>query len=245
MPRRARIVVPGLPLHIVQRGNNRADCFFSDDDRRFFLHHLVRLSGQEACDVHAYCLMTNHVHLLLTPHRAEGCARLMRRVDLLHSQYVNRKYGRTGSLWEGRFRSCVVDSETYLLQCYRYIESNPVRAGMVSRAGDHPWSSYGFNALGAESSWLVPHEEYIRLGASAPERCDRYRALFADHVDVQGIREATNGNFPLGTEPFLQALARKLGRRVAPGRPGRPVRAGVAAEADLLACGGKRGASLI
>ena len=237
MPRRARIVVPGLPLHVVQRGNNKAVCFFSDDDHRFYLHQLARLSGQTACDVHAYCLMTNHVHLLLTPRHADACARLMRRLDLLHSQYLNRKYRRTGSLWEGRFRSCIVDSETYLLQCYRYIESNPVRAGMVSRPDEYSWSSYGFNALGDESSWIEPHAEYLRLGSSAMERRGQYRALFDLDVDARGIRDATNGNHALGSKSFLDALGKRLGRRVAPGRPGRPAQAGETHAADLFAPG--------
>ena len=237
MPRRARIVVPGLPLHIVQRGNNKALCFFCDDDRRFYLHHLARLSVQTASEVHAYCLMTNHVHLLLTPRRADSSARLMRRLGLLHSQYVNRKYRRTGSLWEGRFRSCVVESETYLLQCYRYIESNPVRAGMVSRPDDYSWSSYAFNALGAESSWIEPHAEYLRLGSDALQRRCQYRTLFSVEVDTRGIREATNGNHALGSKRFLDALGKRLGRPVVPGRPGRPAKGGEGGTTDLFASG--------
>lgn len=161
----------------------------------------------------------------------------MRRLDLLHSQYVNRKYRRTGSLWEGRFRSCVVESETYLLQCYRYIESNPVRAGMVSRPDDYSWSSYGSNALGDESPWIEPHAEYLGLGSSALERRNQYKALFDVDVDARGIRDATNGNHALGSESFRDALGKRLGRRVAPGRPGRPAEGGEADTADLFAPG--------
>lgn len=235
MPRRARITVPGLPLHLVQRGNNKAACFHCDDDRRFYLHHLARLSGQAACEVHAYCLMTNHVHLLPTPRGADSAARLMRRLDLLHSQYLNRKYRRTGSVWEGRFRSCVVESESYLLQCYRYIEANPVRAGMVSRPDEYCWSSHGFNTAAEPSSWLVPHAEYLRLASSTQERGRQYRALFDVEVDAQGIRDATNGNRALGTKPFLDALGASLGRPVVPGRPGRPARRGESDTEDLVA----------
>lgn len=236
MPRRARIVVPGLPLHVVQRGNNKAVCFLSDDDHRFYLHQLARLSGETACGIHAYCLMTNHAHLLLTPRYPESCSRLMRRLDLLHSQYMNRKYCRTGSLWEGRFRSCVVESETYLLRCYRYIESNPVRAGMVSRPDEYPWSSYGFNALGEDASWITPHAEYLRLGSSAAERSVQYRALFEVDVDARAIRDATNGNHALGSKSFVDELEKTLGRRVTPGRPGRPAQSGSADESSLFAC---------
>jgi putative transposase len=222
MPRRARIVVPGLPLHVVQRGNNKAACFFDDDDRRFYLHHLSRLSSQSGCAVHAYCLMTNHVHLLLTPETTASCARLMRRLDLLYSQYANRKYRRSGSLWEGRFRSCVVESETYLLQCYRYIESNPVRAGMALQPAEHRWSSYACNALGADIPLITPHEEYLRLGADAVERQSAYRTFFDAALDLRRIRDATNGNFPLGADAFVKRLGHMLGTRVTRARAGRP-----------------------
>jgi putative transposase len=215
MPRRARIVIPGLPLHVVQRGNNKQACFFDDDDRRFYLHHLSRLSKQCACEVHAFCLMTNHVHLLITPLKVHSAAKLMRRLDLLYTQYANRKYERSGSLWEGRFRSCVVESDACLLQCYRYIESNPLRAGLVRQLDDYPWSSYAFNALGAEaSSLLVPHDQYLRLGTDGSERQQNYRALFGCAPDVNKIREATNGNFPLGTDEFVKTLGETLKTRL-------------------------------
>ncbi len=246
MPRRARIVFPGLPLHVVQRGNNKATCFFDDEDRRFYLHHLERLSRQVTCEVHAYCLMTNHVHLLVTPRQAESSGQLFRRLHLLHSQYINRKRGRTGSLWEGRFRSCVVESETYLLHCYRYIESNPVRAGLARDPGDYPWSSYAANALGSPSSLLTDHEEYVRLGACASERRANYRRLFDGAGEAAKIREATNGNFPLGSAAFLERLGNALGRRVTRGQAGRPVRQPASSgNHELVTLRGKRGASLI
>ncbi len=175
--------------------------------------------------MHAYCLMTNHVHLLLTPHKPDSCARLMRRLDLLHSQYINRKYQRTGTLWEGRFRSCIVESETYLLHCYAYIERNPVRAAIVKSPADYKWSSYEANALGVENELLTPHGEYLRLGREVPERCASYRNLFASEETVAKIREATNGNFVLGSEAFIQKLSTVLGTRVSRGRPGRPAHA--------------------
>jgi len=227
--------LPGVPLHVVQRGNNRSACFFGDEDRSFYLHHLSRLASLSACDVHAYCLMTNHVHLLLTPRTAQAVAQLMRRLDLLYSQYVNRKYGRTGSLWEGRFRSCVVESEAYLLHCYRYIELNPVRANLVRHAAQYRWSSYGCNALGAEPGLLMPHAEYLRLGADMSERTRNYLALFEYSADVTSqIREATNGNFALGTKAFVERLASSLGRRVQRRRPGRPVRQRLLQESEGL-----------
>jgi putative transposase len=225
MPRRARIIVPGIPVHIVQRGNNRAQCFFSPQDRSFYLHHLGRLLGESSCALHAYCLMTNHVHLLMTPERPDSCSRLMRRLDLLHSQYINRLYKRTGSLWEGRFRSCVVESEAYALRCYRYVEMNPVRAGIVQHPGHYDWSSYRANAEGAQDALVTPHDEYLRLGRGQRERQDAYRDFLGSCGDnPQAIREATNGNSVLGSRSFMRSLSTALGRRVERGIAGRPVK---------------------
>ena len=228
MPRRARLVLPGMPVHIRHRGNNRQPCFFADEDRAFYLFHLRRLLFHAACRLHAYCLMPNHAHLLVTPTTVAGCGRLMQRVAQLHAQYINRTYGRSGTLWEGRFRSCIVQFEEYLLACYRYIDSNPVRAGLCGDPADFAWSSYRFNARGAADGALAPHEQYEALGATLGERRQAYIALFAGdqrYWRIDEIRKATDGNFALGDERFKRALAAKLGRRVEPGKPGRPVRA--------------------
>ena len=225
MSRRGRIVVPGVPLHVIQRGNNRSACFAEDEDRGFYLHHLGRLARQEGCEIHAYCLMTNHVHLLLTPTREESCSKLLQRLGLLHTRYSNRKYGRTGTLWEGRFRSCLVQSQFYLLACYRYIELNPVRAGMVDDPAAFPWSSYRANAVGFPDNLLTPHPEYTQLGR------DQYRTLFAGVLDpalVGDIRATTNGGFALGGDAFIREMAGLLGRRVSKGTPGRPPRSELA-----------------
>lgn len=223
-------MLSGIPVHIVQRGNNRQRCFYEEQDRSFYLMHLARLSRAEDCALHAYCLMANHIHLLVTSDRLDGCARLMKGLGQLHTQYVNRNYGRTGTLWEGRFRSCLVQSEDYLLACYRYIESNPVRAAICSRPGDYPWSSYKSNAEGPRAGFLIPHEEYSRLGITDKERCAAYRAMF-DHAlepdRIREIREATCGNFALGDDMFKKNISKMLGRRVEPGVPGRPSRENV------------------
>ena len=216
-------MVPGVPVHAIQRGNNRAPCFTEDEDRAFFLHHLGRLAYDESCDVHAYCLMTNHVHLLLTPGREQSCARLFKRLGLLHTQYTNRKYRRSGTLWEGRFRSSLVQTDFYLLACYRYIELNPVRAGMVADPGAYPWSSYRANAEGIPDARITPHAEYLDLGR------DQYRSLFGSHLDpdlIREIRSTTNSGYVLGAEAFRLRMAGLLGRRVSKGPPGRPLQAG-------------------
>lgn len=227
MPRRARIMLPDVPVHVVHRGNNRQACFYGDQDRVFYLFHLRRLLPQSECALHAYCLMTNHVHLLLTARTDTGCAVLMKRLSQLHTQYVNRNYDRTGSLWEGRFRSSLVQSERYLLACYRYIEMNPVRAGLCAKPADYEWSSYRANVAGSDAPLLTPHPEYQRLGITTASRQWAYADLFAsghDVVPIDDIRKAVNGNFALGDEAFKRRLAALLGRRVEPSRPGRPVK---------------------
>jgi len=221
-------MLAGMPVHIRHRGNNRQLCFFSDEDRAFYLFHLRRVLYEAACRLHAYCLMPNHVHLLVTPQTPYACAHLMQRAAQLHSQYMNRTYQRTGSLWDGRFRSCIVQCEEYLLACYRYIDSNPVRAGLCGDPGDFAWSSYRFNARGVPDGALSPHEQYAALGATLGERRQAYMALFAGderYWRIDDIRKATDGNFALGDERFRRELAAKLGRRVEPGKAGRPMKA--------------------
>ena len=229
----------GMPVHITHRGNNRQDCFYAEGDRAFYLFHLRRLLPNAQCALHAYCLMTNHVHLLLTPATVDSCARLMQRLAQLHTQYVNRTYGRSGSLWEGRFHSCLVQSEEYLLACYRYVERNPVEAGLCDRPGEYEWSSCRTNAHGIIDSAISPHEEYLRLGSGAESRRAAYRELLAEPVPsktLDEIRAATHGNFALGNEVFTRAVSLALGKRAYRGTPGRPSQSGSCVEdqADLF-----------
>ena len=227
MPRCARISLPGIPWHIIQRGNDRSVCFHAEDDYQFYLHYLQEFADRFGCRLHAYVLMTNHVHLLLTPEEEDSAALMMKHLGQRYVQYVNRTYGRSGTLWEGRFRSCLTQSEDYVLACHRYIELNPVRAGMVLRPQDYRWSSYHANGLGRANALLTPHAEYLRLGREATARRAAYRALFRAHVDealTDEIRDATNGNFVLGDERFQAQIAQVLGRRVVRGKAGRPVK---------------------
>lgn len=219
MARRARLVLPDVPLHIIQRGNNRSPCFFSDADYRVYLDMLRECAEDTGCDLHAYVLMTNHVHLLISPSDTEAPGSLMRRLGQRYVQYVNRRQGRSGTLWEGRFRSSLVDDERYLLVCQRYIELNPVRAGIVSDPESYQWSSYRTNALGAHSKLLTPHAVYAGLARDQGERLAAYRGLFKEALSQQElarIRQASNGNFALGTEKFTNAAAAALGRTVLP-----------------------------
>ena len=184
-----------MPLHVRHRGHNRGCCFFAEGDYRLYLRLLEEHACKHDCAVHAYCLMTNHVHLLVTPHTGVGLAQMMKYVAQLYTQRVNWVHTRTGSLWEGRFRSCPVPTKRYLLACYRYVELNPVAAGMVGQPGDYPWSSYRANAEGRQTGLINRHP-------ACPEPA-AYRALFDEGLDpseAADIRRATAGGFAAGSE---------------------------------------------
>ena len=225
MPRRSRIIVPGVPLHIIQRGNNRQSCFFSDEDYLFYLEWLTEDSQSAGCSIHAYVLMTNHVHLLLTPQKIDSAGNLMKRLGQRYVQYINRTYKRSGTLWEGRFRSSLIQQQEYLFTCQRYIEMNPVRAGIVVHPGEYRWSSYQVNGQGDKSDLITHHVLYRHLGHDDAERQFAYRELFRHELEpgeIDKIRKATNGNFALGTIRFADEISKMLGRRVTPGKAGRP-----------------------
>jgi len=188
MPRRPRIKLAEVPQHIVQRGINREPCFFAEEDYHCYLHWLQKSAGDWHCAIHAYVLMTNHVHLLVTPEQPDGIAKMMQSIGRRYVQYINRSYRRSGSLWEGRFKSSLVQAEEYLLTCMRYIELNPVRAGLVAAPGEYRWSSFRSNALGHEDALVTPHSCYYALGRSPALRQAAYRALFRDEASGTGPR---------------------------------------------------------
>jgi putative transposase len=230
MPRRRRIDLPGIPQHIVQRGNNRGVCFFSNDDRFAYLHLLLKHARTLCVDVHAYVLMTNHVHLLATARQHGAISTLMQDIGREYVQLVNATNRRSGTLWEGRFYSCLVDSERYLLTCMRYIELNPIRACMVDDPADYPWSSFPANALDRTNELITGHDAYVALGCSSSERCRAYRELFAsalDPEDERALRRHTQQRAAWGSERFQQEVAAMLGRAVSTRPPGRPRRAPV------------------
>lgn len=228
MPRRARVLLPGVTLHLIQRGNNRSACFFAEEDYQFYLEQLADQARKHDCAIHAWCLMTNHVHLLLTPAKPESAGLLMKGLGQRYVQYINRTYRRSGTLWEGRFRSCLMQEDSYVLACYRYIEMNPVRAGMVEHPAEYRWSSYRVNAQAEQSELIKPHALYQALGEAGRARAETYRELFRHQLDpglVDQIRSATNGNYALGSSRFTAEVERVLGRRVTRGKPGRPKQA--------------------
>lgn len=225
MPRYMRPVVPGIPLHIIQRGNDRRPCFFGEVDRLVYLDMLRESLTPAECKLHAYVLMSNHVHLLVTPEQASSAAELMKRCGERFVQYVNRRYKRTGTLWEGRYKSCLVQDDAYLLVCHRYIELNPVRAGMVNAPDEYFWSSYRCNAHGAASNILTPHSIYAELGKTKVDREAGYRRLFADAIstdELDHIRSTLNRGTIFGSERFAESMETIWGNNIMPRRQGRP-----------------------
>ncbi|WP_456379394.1 transposase [Thiolapillus sp.] len=225
MPRLPRITPVGVPVHVIQRGNNRQLCFGSEEDHAAYLHWLGEYAGKYGVDVHAWVLMSNHVHLLCTPQQEGGLSRLMQSLGRRYVRYFNHQYQRTGTLWEGRYKSCLVQAEDYLLQVYRYIELNPVRAGMLDAPGAYAWSSYQINALGSESVLCTPHDEYLRLGQTGDERQEHYRRLFEHHLDdktLATIRTQINRGMVIGNARFREELEALTGARLKLKQRGRP-----------------------
>lgn len=225
MPRRPRLSLSGIPWHIIQRGNNRAACFYAEEDYRRYLDELAAQTRRFGCAIHAYVLMTNHVHLLLTPSHVNSAGLMMKHLGQRYVQYVNRTYRRSGTLWEGRFRSCLTQTEDYVLACYRYIELNPVRAAMVRHPGDYRWTSFQANGNGSKDTLITPHDQYLRLGRTETARLASYQSLFKAHLDpelIGQIRSATNGNYALGSTLFEEEIGKMLQRRVTRGHAGRP-----------------------
>lgn len=223
MARLPRFVIPGQPQHVIVRGNNRSDIFRADADYQFYLEKLQLACDKHECKIHAYVLMTNHVHLLITPQTEEGLSKLMQMLGRYYVQYYNDTYQRSGTLWEGRYKSTLVDSETYLLTCMRYIELNPVRAGMVKHPSEYRWSSYHSNAADLANELVVPHIEYMRLGLFPDVRQTEYRKLFKQHISetsLNEIREATNKSWVLGSDRFKNRVQKKLDRPVEPSAKG-------------------------
>lgn len=228
MARLPRYVVPGQPQHIIQRGNNRQVIFAAEADYQFFRDALIEAAKQHGLIIHAYVWMTNHIHLLATPMFEHSISKVFQSVGRKYVQYFNFTYKRSGTLWEGRYRATVVDSERYLLTVMRYIELNPVRAGMCQHPAEYPWSSYAFNALGVvgpNTEWLQPHEEYLRFGLNLAEWQTGYLALFNTEIekdDLINIRESVHKEWALGGDKFKETIALLSNRPAASKGIGRP-----------------------
>ena len=204
MARRTRLCPAGIPQHIIQRGNNRQRCFLDATDFATFANCLAEYSTHYEVAIHAWVFMDNHVHLLVTPMHDDAVSGMMQAVGRRYVRYFNDRYKRTGTLWEGRYRSCLVQKSDYFLACQRYIELNPVRARMVAFPVEYHWSSYQCNALGTPSNLCTPHDEYLLLGSNDFERMENYRRLFAGDSEIPDdyISRTVNTGSVLGDEQF-------------------------------------------
>jgi len=225
MPRKPRFNLVGIPQHVIQRGNNREPCFFAEEDYRRYLDDLSESASKFHCRFHAYVLMTNHVHLLVTPMVKSGISQMMQALGRRYVYYVNKTYKRTGTLWEGRYKSSLIDSDHYLLTCMRYIELNSVRANMVNHPGEYKWSSYHANAQGSVDQLIEPHPLYLELDDDPVKRQEVYRELFCHHMDndlLHEIRESLNHELVLGRSYFKDKIEEMTKRQTRLGMPGRP-----------------------
>ena len=225
MARKPRFALPGIPQHIIQRGNNREPSFYSAEDYQRYLQDLREASERNNVAIHAYVLMTNHAHVLATPGNPHGVTFMMQDLGRKYVRYINHTYRRTGTLWEGRYKACLVDSEAYLLACMRYIELNPVRAKMVMHPGEYSWSSYAHNANGRPNELIQPHPIYKGLGTGNEERQTAYRELYRAHMEpdqIHDIRSTLNQELVLGRDDFKDRIEQMTKRQARPGLTGRP-----------------------
>ena len=225
MPRKPRFYLPGTPVHIVQRGHSREPVFFENDNYSAYLEWLEQASERYGCAIHAYVLMTNHIHILATPDNQNSISQMMQYLGRHYVPYINHNYGSSGSIWEGRYKASMIHEDEYLLTCMRYIELNPVRANMVKTPGAYRWSSFRVNGRGEGNTLVQPHSLYQSLGRTRQQRQDAYQALFKTHVDhktAENIRSAWQTGTPLGNEDFRRKVEQKLQCRVGQARRGRP-----------------------
>lgn len=219
MARLPRFVLPGFPQHVIQRGNNCQQILFAEDDYWFLWEKIATAAAKFQCQIHAYVLMPNHFHLLLTPLQEDGIGKLMQYVGRYYVQYFNGRYERTGTLWEGRYRATLIQPGDWLIPVSRYVEQNPVRAGLVDAPGSYGWSSYGANAQGADDQLVTPHAVYERLGRSRKARLGAYAKGFDTPLDeaiLAEIRDATNKAWVLGDSGFCDGIEGQLNRRTSP-----------------------------
>jgi len=225
MPRKPRFFLPNIPVHVVIRGNARQVVFAEDTDRKVYLDWLKAATEKEKVNIHAYVLMDNHVHILLSTNEPHNISRVMQHIGRKYVPYFNHKYGKSGTLWEGRFKGSMIESEQYLLCCYRYIELNPVRANMVKRPEEWRWSSYACNAYGEKDKLIKPHEVYLMIHKDKNKRVDYYRGSFKQVLEpslINDLRSAVQTGTPLGNDRFKEEVEQLLGVKVGYAKRGRP-----------------------
>lgn len=227
MARLPRLFIPAQPQHVILRGNNKQPIFEDDDDRRMFLDRLREAARQHGLAIHAYCLMPNHLHLLATPANGRSLSVALQALGRYYVLYFNRRHGRSGTLWEGRYRATVIEAERYLLVCTRYIELNPVRAGLAERPESYAWSSCAHHVGLAVDALVTDHPLYWALGNTPFERQRAYQDSFAQplpEADIKAIRDATQKGWLLGSDAYTARMAARANRRITPLTRGRPRR---------------------
>ena len=225
MPRQPRLIVAGYPHHINLRGNNRSAIFDNDKDRRFFLKCLEEAKKKTSSKIYAYCLMTNHVHLLIEPRTNNAISDMLQSLGRRYVRYINAAYKRTGTLWEGRFKSSLVSQDEYFLACIRYIELNPIRAKIAKELKDYPWSSFKFRAEGKSNSLLSEDPVYSALGKTPKERQEKYKEWLKKNIsdeELNLIRNVTQRGGIFSSKDFFDKIAKITGRDVALKPRGRP-----------------------
>lgn len=227
MPRRPRLFVEGLPVYIIQRGTGHRPIFEDENDYQHFFDLATDAAHRYGLWVHAWAFMPNQIHLLATPARADTATRALQLIGNRYVQAFNRRHHRSGTLWRARYRASLVDSDAYLLTCMRYIESDPVRVGLVSMPEAWPWSSHPANAYGQPDLLVRPHPIYRCLGSNLPARCATYRTLFdgdEDELNDHIIRRAVMGGWPMGDDQFLRRMEAATGLRCTASEPGKRAR---------------------
>ena len=228
MARLPRYVIPGQPQHIIQRGNNRQVNFAAEADYRFFRETMVEAAGRFGLAIHAYVWMSNHIHLLATPTAPDSISKTFQSAGRKYVQYFNHTHRRSGTLWEGRYRATVIDSERYLLTVMRYIELNPVRAGIAGHPRDYPWCShrrYANGGVGPNLNWLIEPDQYLNMARTEDARRRAYRELFKSDIDADeltAIRDSAHKGWALGDAKFKSLIENLGDRRAAPAPRGRP-----------------------
>ena len=225
MPRKPRFYLSGVPAHVMQRGHNREPVFFEDVDYREYLKILKKVSDHYQCQIHAYVLMTNHLHLLVTPSKKNSISLMFQSIGRLYVTYINKTYKRSGTLWEGRHKGNIIETESYFMACMKYIELNPVRSKMVNDPNDYYWSSYAANAYDRPNIIITKHQLYLSLASENIERLESYRSLFDDKIEdmnLKNIRMSVQSGTPLGSEKFIKKIETLFSHSVGYRKRGRP-----------------------
>jgi len=225
MPRLPRLNLVDIPQHIVQVGHNNLACFFDDEDYAFYLQSLEAASNQYSVDIHAYVLLPNMIQIIATPRIPNGISSMMQSLGRRYVQFVNHRYRRSGTLWAGRYKSSLIDSDAYLLTCYRYVELRPMYLGLADGPAEYPWSSFHFHTCAAESELIKDHRLYTELGETDEERAQEYSKLFRYSFDrglMQFIAETVKLGQVLGGDAFKEKIEQIANQRVRPLKRGRP-----------------------